>query len=326
MKNHVFSIILLFFFLPLISFPQIKQANSPGMQIITGDIDNFWIAYDHLKVCKTADDSINCIKTLYFDNGTEGLKEFLKKYQYSPQDYLLKISQYPGFFRSIRQNTLLTKTIGNEADQFLEKVWKYYPDYKPKKICFLISPIECGGTTTENYLFAGAEILTSSKEADLSEFGNSVFGKVLAFDTNVRERLIFVIAHETVHDLQINAEFNNYNLLNKSLNEGSADFIAMLFTGVLANQYLMEYGNLHEKELWVRYKQDIENNENTDNWMYNYDRVENGVPADLGYYMGYKITESYYNQCTDKNSAIHAIIESKNPKGFLKNSGYDNKF
>jgi len=290
--------------------------------ILTLDVDHFWDAFDHLKNCKSYQDSVYCIKSLYFEKGTAGFNCFISKYNYMPQDYVKSISQYPKFFTSVRNNTLAVKNTGNGIDLFYTKLEEYYPEYKPLKICYVISPLQCGGTALENYLIIGSEIIASTKQVDLSEFGTGPWSKVLAFDTNVQEHLIFVVAHETIHDLQVNADFNNYELLNKSLNEGSADFLAELFTGVKANHYLYDYGNLHEPELWNKFKKDLENNENTDNWMYNTDRVEEGVPADLGYYVGYRIVESYYIKSSDKKQAIYEIIQMKNPKDFLEKSRY----
>ena len=49
-------------------------------------------------------------------------------------------------------------------------------------------------------------------------------------------------------------------------------------------------------------------------------------PADLGYYMGYHIAKSYYENAKDKKQAVIDIIEMKNPLQFLGKSGYDKKF
>ena len=290
--------------------------------ILTSDVDHFWNAFDQLKNCHSYQDSVYCLQNLYFEKGTAGFNCFIRKYHYTPKDFVQSISQYPKFFKSVRNNTLEVKTTGNCIDQFYTNLKEYFPGYKPLKICFLISPLQCGGTTSENYLLIGTEIIASTKQTDLSEFGTTTWSKVLALNTNVQESIIFVVAHETMHDLQVNADFNNYELLNKSLNEGSADFLAALFTGVYANHYLFDYGKLHEPDLWNKFKKDVENNENTDNWMYNYDRVEEGVPADLGYYIGYRIVENYYKQSTDKKQAINEILQMKSPKEFLAKSCY----
>ncbi|HNQ59459.1 MAG TPA: DUF2268 domain-containing putative Zn-dependent protease [Bacteroidales bacterium] len=320
LKIIVFLYCLLF---GLQSFSQIKPAENSAFTVTTKDIDNFWVAFDMLKNCNSSLDSIYCLKEYLFDNGTDGFKEFIRIYDYTSEDYLEAIRNYPKFFNSVRANTLLTKEIYPEIIQLFQKIEKYYPNYIPLKICFVISPLRAGGTSTREFLFIGAEIITSSNKVDLSEFGLNALGKILDSDTNIDKRLIYVIAHETIHHLQVNARLDNYDLLNRSLFEGAADFIAWLLTGVRGNAYLYDYGISHEKELWMKFKKDIEAGVNTDNWMYNFDRVENDLPPDLGYFMGYRIVEAYFNKCLDKHQAVLDIIEMKNPEEFFKKSGYN---
>ena len=45
-------------------------------------------------------------------------------------------------------------------------------------------------------------------------------------------------------------------------------------------------------------------------------------PADLGYYVGYKICESYYNKQKDKKKAIQEILTIKDWEEFYLKSGY----
>ena len=49
-------------------------------------------------------------------------------------------------------------------------------------------------------------------------------------------------------------------------------------------------------------------------------------PADLGYYIGYKICEAYYQNAKDKKQAIKDILGIKDFNQFLKDSGYQGKF
>ena len=49
-------------------------------------------------------------------------------------------------------------------------------------------------------------------------------------------------------------------------------------------------------------------------------------PADLGYYIGYKICESYYRNSSNKNQAVRDILEVKDFEQFLSASKYDYKF
>jgi uncharacterized protein YjaZ len=113
------------------------------------------------------------------------------------------------------------------------------------------------------------------------------------------------------------------SLLGKSLHEGSADFIGELMAGGNINQNLHEYGNAREKQLWLEFKKEMSGMDKS-NWLYQGDKAKD-KPADLGYYVGYKITESYYKRTKDKKQAIKDILEIKDFNAFLKASGYDEK-
>jgi hypothetical protein len=108
--------------------------------------------------------------------------------------------------------------------------------------------------------------------------------------------------------------------LYRSIREGACDFIAELVSG---NKKKNEYGEKHESELWIQFKNEL-CNQNIGNWLYNGSTVKN-KPRDLGYYIGYKIAESYYNNAQDKRQAIIDIIEMDNPIRFLELSRYDLK-
>jgi uncharacterized protein YjaZ len=45
-------------------------------------------------------------------------------------------------------------------------------------------------------------------------------------------------------------------------------------------------------------------------------------PADLGYWVGYRIVKSYYQHATDKRRALREILEMTDPKAFVANSGW----
>lgn len=45
-------------------------------------------------------------------------------------------------------------------------------------------------------------------------------------------------------------------------------------------------------------------------------------PADLGYWVGYRIVKSYYQHADDKHEAVRDIFEMKNPDEFLAKSGW----
>ena len=53
--------------------------------------------------------------------------------------------------------------------------------------------------------------------------------------------------------------------------------------------------------------------------------IDNGTltePADLGYWVGYRIVKFYYTHARDKQRALRDILEMKDPKDFLGKSGW----
>jgi len=54
-------------------------------------------------------------------------------------------------------------------------------------------------------------------------------------------------------------------------------------------------------------------------WLYNSTPEK---PADLGYWVGYRIVKSYYQRSPDKRQAIREILQMTDPKGFLAKSGW----
>jgi hypothetical protein len=65
-------------------------------------------------------------------------------------------------------------------------------------------------------------------------------------------------------------------------------------------------------------------NQNIGNWLYNGLSVKD-KPGDLGYFIGYEISEEYYKNSTDKKQAIVEIIGMSDPVRFLELSRYGQK-
>ena len=54
-------------------------------------------------------------------------------------------------------------------------------------------------------------------------------------------------------------------------------------------------------------------------WLYN---TTPEKPGDLGYWVGYRITRTYYQRASDKRQALRDILEMSDPKSFLAKSGW----
>ena len=110
------------------------------------------------------------------------------------------------------------------------------------------------------------------------------------------------------------------NLLKQSIQEGSADFIGELISGKHINPVPFNYGESHKDSLSKEFVLRMSQEDITD-WLYGTSGKDDR-PNDLGYWMGYKITEAYFNKQEDKHRAIHNIVSIEDPNKFLLESRY----
>jgi hypothetical protein len=287
--------------------------------VVTTDIDNFWSAYDALPHSK---DSLRTFQEIYINNASPEFKKFLALREFTATQYIDKIRSYPKFWNTIRPLTLLSvNEKKDEISNIYDEFSRLYPDFDPPNICFAISPVATGGTATEGLIFLGTEIAAVDPDkVDVSE----IKGFMSYVFQNSNGDITSLVTHELLHSQQPNIDNINKSLLSQAIIEGSADFIATLILGrqTMSNA-VFEFGEKNQKELWAEFTTDMETNKTYDetSWFYNYSEVRpGGRPADLGYYLGYKVTEAYYQNATDKKQAIKEIIKMENPEELLKKS------
>jgi uncharacterized protein YjaZ len=104
------------------------------------------------------------------------------------------------------------------------------------------------------------------------------------------------------------------------MTEGSADFITSYILKDNFNKKIYEYGYQNECEIWKDIKPDLENDNNYSKWFGSYDKNKH---PDLGYFIGYRIVQSYYEKATNKDQALIDIIQMKKPKHIFKKSEYN---
>jgi hypothetical protein len=110
------------------------------------------------------------------------------------------------------------------------------------------------------------------------------------------------------------------NMLALILREGGAEFVTHLVTGRISQTKGLAYMEAHEAELKQRLRDDLAR-QDAKFWLWeSLDQDE--IPSLLGYVMGFKICEAYYNAASDKSAALDAILRMKDPDAFLAQSGY----
>jgi hypothetical protein len=294
MKKQLLYISLLIFF----STAFIPSRNET--KIFTSDINNFWQAYD--SVLKVSDTVLQkqIMQEIYLDKATPGLKNFMVLRQHSSSRHLKNILRFPKFWTSVRPKTLDIENHRQDIEKMMVDFGNMYPGFKQPDIYFTIGCLNSGGTTSSDRVLIGAEIASSDKTVDASELSpwlQSVF--------SAQQDIVYLVTHETVHTQQKN--YGGNNLLASCLREGSADFIASLLMGRPLTSPYITYGLANEKMLWERFSSEM-GGSNTKNWLYNGGEAKN-EPADLGYFMGYAISKSYYENAPDRKKAFIDIVK-----------------
>lgn len=291
------------------------------------DIDNFNKAHSMLN---PESDSVVVLQTEYLDKGSLGLKEFTEKFSVDAKYLSEDIHEYPNFYASLvdLKERLVEKepTIAAMFDRLKE----LYPEAPIPTIYYLVGGLRAGGNGGDgNYILIGAEVYSVKPTTDWSEFSKNA----RLYDPS---GIPHIVAHETTHTLQeavqgseayvsIYTDDAKGTLLAYSVREGGADYFAKLISGNHINPEAHAYGDQNEQELWQLFKKEMHSTELGD-WFFYAPKVHIGWPRDLGYYMGYKITEAYFQNAVSQEEAVKALLSSEDYLQFFKDSGYAQKF
>ncbi len=290
-----------------------RNTNPDAAKIVTSDIALFWKAFDMAK----PENDLIVYRDEYFKKGSVGLNEFRRARIGNSCALVDMINAHPKYYASLRESSAKIETYKPQMQASFRRLKEIYPEAVFPDVYFLIGRMNSAGTLSDKGLLIGVDMFGKTDEKSLegmSDWHKAVVVKI--------ERIPFIVAHELIHYQQKNSF--NQTLLARSIGEGVADFVAELIAGDTINPHLHKYGNPREKELWLEYKKEMAGND-VGNWMYQGEKAKN-KPADLGYYMGYKIAESYYKNSADKKQAVKDILEIKDFQKFLADSKYDQKF
>jgi hypothetical protein len=288
-------------------------------KIFTSDIDNFWVAYDSIRQTDDFGDKLELINRLYIHKGTKGLGAFMKARDYNDTLYVKLIDAYPKYWDSIRSNTLAVNGKSVELNEAVSNFKRLYPELKDAEMYFTIGGLRSGGTVMSNMVLVGAEIATGTPDVDMSEFKDDWLRSVFAKQT--LDNIVSINIHEYVHTQQ---KPGNGRVLNQSIREGSCDFITeLVLDRPIKSQHLL-HGKSRADTIKAQFKKEMFSHD-FGNWLYN--GGQKGEEADLGYYVGYEISKSYYENSNDKTQAVKDIIEldfadDEAVEAFLIRSGY----
>jgi hypothetical protein len=229
-------------------------------------------------------------------------------------------ARFPRYYAGVRPQTLALDTssvLRTTVQSGLRRLAELVPGARFSHVYFVIGRLNSGGTTGESGMLIGAELSARTPETPMDELPPDL--QVLT-SALTAQQLAHLVVHETVHMLQ--APLRDTTLLGAALREGSADFLATLATGLRPEWTVYQrHGSANEAAVWRAFAAEMHDSDRSE-WLYNYgSRQQHGAP-DLGYWVGYRIAESYYARATDKQAAVRELLTAADPARILALSGY----
>lgn len=266
-------------------------ANPDSAHLVTSDIPLFWNALARAP----ADSLAEYLQHDYLDKASVGVRDFIPGRIMSAEDLAAYVRDHRATYDSVRAANLDVSKAEAPIRAAFRRLKDRYPDAVFPDVYFVIGRFNSGGTSSDHGLLIGAEMYRDPA------------------------RLPAIVSHELIHYQQ---HYDARTLLEHSFLEGTADFIGEMISGSQINNAAHQYGLAYEAELWSEFKKHFDDT-NYFPWMYG--TPPDGKPNDLGYFIGYRIAQAYYDRVPDKAQAIRDIITARNGnvRELLAMSGYD---
>jgi len=291
--------------LAVLTLVSCTDQTDPNQNVFTSDIAHFWNAYDHIITTQDSALQHQYLDSLYFQKGTLGLTGIRQARNYTAQEYIDAINQYPKFWNSVRENTLKAVSYRPELQEGIKKLKLWYPEIQPRNIYFTIGAMRTGGTYLDSLVLIGSEMALADRNTVASEFPESMRqGRQTYFNQNPIDDVVFLAIQEYVHTQQ---KPFVHNLLSYCIHEGVGDFVSYTALELPPNLPAISYGKENDA-VRAKFEKEMFHGNNVHEWLWSDAPNDFGV-RDLGYYIGYQLCENYYQQAEDKKEAIKTMIE-----------------
>lgn len=287
-------------------------------RVVTSDVAAFWRAYDGATLANAAER----FQRAYLDVGSPGLADYARGNGAMPNGRVLAatVAARPRFYAAARATTLALDTgrtgraLRDSLRASFRRLKGLVPDAQFPDVYLVVGRLMSGGTVSPRGLLIGVEMYArdaATPDDELTPWERAV--------TQPAAELPRLIAHELAHFQQPSLA-GPPTLLARALREGAAEFVASRVASGRGNAATFAYGVEHEAALWEEFRGAMRGTD-VSGWMYQADRAK-GRPADLGYFIGYRICEAYYRRASDPAAAIREILRFTDPEAFLAASGY----
>jgi hypothetical protein len=284
--------------------PRPGRPNSPPLpEIRTTDVDLFYRIYDAAGGAPNAD----ALQHGYIDAASDGVRQFMPNRIKSAEALAATVAGHAAVYKNARACMAALPAVHTRLAMVFKKLAAIDPEAIFPPVTVLIGRNNSGGTMGKSGVLIGLEVVCRSDWLQPS----------------IEDRLVHLIAHEYAHLQQFphgGEDAVPDTVLKQSLVEGEAELIAELTSGEASESHLQRWTKGREHEIGEAFLADVDSAD-LKPWLYN------GVgtpdkPGDLGYWVGYCIAKSYYSHARNKRAAMKTLLELKDPKGILSQSGW----
>lgn len=313
------AILLLCCLLPLSASAQDPEFSTDpdAARLVTGDLERFWQAWDAAAEVDSADARARIFRERYLAPGSPGLAKFTELRIGDADKLVAAIDRHPRYYASLRTRTSTLDARLPAIRDALRRMKALYPAAVFPDVYFLVGRMNSGGTLDQSGLLIGVEMFGRGDDVPMDELGDWHRQVIGEFDN-----LPVIVVHEWVHYQQRSDIAGQPTLLQAAIREGVADFIAELGMGRHINHQVHDWAEPRAAQLWTEFRTAMHGTDYA-GWLYDGGNAEAGRPADLGYWMGYRIARGYYERATDKAAAIHDMLHIEDFEGFLAASGVE---
>lgn len=275
------------------------QAPSQTPAIHIEDVATFYKVYDAAGGHPTARE----LQHDYLDKGSGGLHTFAEMRKITGARIADTLAKNPTIYADAKRCMAVLPRVRERVAVSLGKLRELYPQAIFPAVTIAVGrgkPVGVGSPAAG--VMIGLEALCATNY----------------LNPNVEDRFVHIIVHEYAHVQQVRALVDDEHptVLESSLIEGAAEFVAELLSGGVGNEGIWTEAKGHETEIEKAFVPD-EDKTDLSQW------IDNGTPekpGDLGYWVGWRIVKSYYEHAPDKRRAFAEILEMSDPKAFLAKS------
>lgn len=289
-------------------------------QLVTEDVDRYWHAYD----AGGRSGNSTAVQRRYLDSASAGLREFIALRQLTASNVAQVSAAYPAYFDALRtwwSTTTNRAAVLSTIRANYATIKQLYPNAFFPPVTVLVGRYSTAGTAGTSGLLVGFEFFGTDANAPLGALNTFARDNQKSWANDLAP----LVAHEHTHYLSLRAGAttarNGAPLYARVLHEGVAEFVGELVSGRPTYRDFFRAWQANEASYYAEFVQEKDGTD-VSRWLYNQGSATGGRPGDLGYFIGYRIAQAYYNRATDKSQAVRELIELANPAAILAQSGY----